>query len=1129
MRLFSTPGVNLRDSEYKAWLQAQEYRDTTIATRLADARRVEQYYGDLDQAFEADGCASILAALAYSSKDRAEDRKNPTDIPIAGNPYNGLASYRSAVSAYCRFRVAEAKPALAEGLTREAVLAELARYDAAGSLDDYLTRFTGLGQPQTYWLVHGGRLYPSKAIVHGAVGAREAVHDGARCRQMLGALGFLVMDRRAYAELRAAFVRRMEPFVSFVEQDGPYWQIERSYKNELIAEARALAASDQTDAEVGEALARKLSQGKQGLPVNWMALDSLVKAGPELSGPAFAALGQLARTEVPGEDAMLEATAALEQARSAGVPNLALGNVIGIVASVRGTVRPDEACWFKITRIREAGRRLFGLDLFPAATVRAEDLAALGQMMRGLFDLLEREEGWQPADLFDVQGFLWVSLASAKEWGEDGQAEDPAIPVWLVTARWGNEDGFDRFIRNGEWSLLTDSGSNNNRRVREMAPGDRIVLRDYIPQATDLPFDANGKRVTAMRLRAIGTITENREDGLSVAVDWEPWQEPRTWYFYTHNEPVWRLLNPGERPSADRLRRFILDGEPQDYAAFLNDPFWRDRLFGDDPRKPEKAAVPEPTNLILHGPPGTGKTYRTAKEAVHLCDGEADYADTREGRAALMERYNDLSREGRIGFVTFHQSFSYEDFVEGLRPETAVDEEGDQGSGFRLEPRAGIFREIAALADQAGQARQRPARVASGFSLNGRRFWKMSLGAIGSEDSVYEGAIAGGYVVLGWGGDVDWSDPRFEDAAEVRKEWESVPRADNSPSNYTQLHPFRSKMKIGDLVVVPYGNSAFRAIGEVTGNYEFNPTGEATFNHRRPVKWLLVLDDPLPLDTIITGKFQMRTFYSIAENRVNAPALLRLVGADEQKVPATPDRQGAPDQFVLIIDEINRANVSKVFGELITLIEPDKRLGRANALSVRLPYSKQEFGVPANLHIIGTMNTADRSIALLDTALRRRFQFREIAPNADKLNDAAQRTGIDLPAVLTKMNDRIEYLIDRDHRIGHAFFINCRTEADVDAAMSDKVIPLLQEYFFEDWSRIAAVVGEGFIGKRVLPVPPGLDYGAPKDSWKVRDEFLDNRYAILLGKAKAADKSVQPANDENEGEGADGSEASIGE
>ncbi|EPB9885651.1 AAA family ATPase [Yersinia enterocolitica] len=504
---------------------------------------------------------------------------------------------------------------------------------------------------------------------------------------------------------------------------------------------------------------------------------------------------------------------------------------------------------------------------------------------------------------------------------------------------------------------------------------------------------------------------------------------------------------------------------------------------------------PTPTNLIFYGPPGTGKTYHTAREAVTLCDGKDAYPNSKDGRAALMARYNELMAEKRISFVTFHQSYDYETFVEGLRPEIGEDE--SSSAGFRLMPTPGLFREICALADQA-RTQPRAQTDASALQLSQKRFWKMGQGTIGTEDDVYEDARDNGYIALGWGGTIDWSADRFSSFNAIHDEWIKQNPGNLTPSNWTQTYPFRCEMKPGDIVIVPYGNTSFRAIAEITGDYYFVPEAEGYYAHRRLVRWLLTLDEPLPLDTIIDGNFTMRTLYSIATSRVNIPALGRLLSSTENSDNSS-DVKGQPEQFVLIIDEINRANISKVFGELITLIEPDKRLGMPDALTATLPYSKKkDFGIPANLHIIGTMNTADRSIALLDTALRRRFNFLEMAPDASLLSEV---DSIDLTAVLTTINQRIEYLIGREYRIGHAFFINCESRAQVEDTVRHKVIPLLQEYFFEDWSRIAAVLGNGFMQEEPILPPPGIE-GEPLSSWSVRTQFRNDAFDRLVGKSR---------------------------
>lgn len=499
-----------------------------------------------------------------------------------------------------------------------------------------------------------------------------------------------------------------------------------------------------------------------------------------------------------------------------------------------------------------------------------------------------------------------------------------------------------------------------------------------------------------------------------------------------------------------------------------------------------------PTNLILYGPPGTGKTYRTALEAVRLCDGIASYPETKDGRAALMARYNELVADKRIAFVTFHQSYGYEDFVEGLRPVPIGNSDGES-VGFHLQPQPGIFRLIAERAETGGLAfGSEPLNIAD------RAVYKMSLGEVAdsASDFVFTESLQNNYALFGFR-DIDWTDPRFSDReeifSEVKKEF---PDEDVTPNKGMVQSPdvFRNQLEIGDMLIVAKGNHRFRAIGIVEGEYEYAPRPDGRYCHRRKVRWLWHDKDGLDVSELYPPKFIQKTLYRLKDAELNRPLIARLVSETVGE-----GAEGEPLPHVLIIDEINRANVSKVFGELITLLEPDKRAGMDNALSVTLPYSKRQFSVPANLHVIGTMNTADRSIALLDTALRRRFNFREMAPEPDLLADASKRTGIDLVRVLTTINQRIEYLIDREHRIGHAFFIDCETAEQVHAAMRDKVIPLLQEYFFEDWSRIHAVLGDGFIREDKLDPPPGIN-GDRVSSWSVFAPFKPDAFERLIGK-----------------------------
>jgi 5-methylcytosine-specific restriction protein B len=215
----------------------------------------------------------------------------------------------------------------------------------------------------------------------------------------------------------------------------------------------------------------------------------------------------------------------------------------------------------------------------------------------------------------------------------------------------------------------------------------------------------------------------------------------------------------------------------------------------------------------------------------------------------------------------------------------------------------------------------------------------------------------------------------------------------------------------------------------------------------------------------------------------NYYAVFKALKEFESSVKATEDKSLqhiTKKNYVIIIDEINRGNIAQILGELISLIEEDKRIGQPESLEVTLPYSKKKFGVPDNLYIIGTMNTADRSVEALDTALRRRFSFTEILPNPELIleegmykndSDNTAITNEYLSDLLKKINERLEVLLDKDHAIGHSYFLNAENIDDLKKVFQNKIIPLLKEYFFGDYGKIGLVLGEGFIWSEKSSTP----------------------------------------------------------
>jgi 5-methylcytosine-specific restriction protein B len=456
---------------------------------------------------------------------------------------------------------------------------------------------------------------------------------------------------------------------------------------------------------------------------------------------------------------------------------------------------------------------------------------------------------------------------------------------------------------------------------------------------------------------------------------------------------------------------------------------------------PKEPRMTQPLNQILFGPPGTGKTYKAVEKALAVLD--PGYLAAHLGdRTALKGKFDEFMSASRVRFITFHQSFSYEDFVEGIRAADSGDVEGNQGlPQYKVE--AGVFRRIAEdalLAKRGGGA----TGVAPGSKV-----WKISIDGSGPS-KIREECFRLNQMRIGWGDVGDLSKP--DRPKEQVKSFD-----EESFTNRNSIRSFAEEVAVGDIVLCLKSQTSIQAIGIVNGDYKFDPSNSGlwrAFSHVRPVKWLKTDLDVDVLKANGGVRLTLKTLYPLW--RIDPADALSL--ADIKLASASNE----PAPYVLIIDEINRGNVSRIFGELITLLEDSKRDGQSEALPVILPYSRKEFRVPDNLYIIGTMNTADRSLTGLDVALRRRFRFEEVPPDETELADIVV-DGVSIEDVLSSINDRIEILLDRDHRVGHTYFLPLKDDTTLTrlaAIFEREILPLLQEYFYGDWERIHWVLND---------------------------------------------------------------------
>ncbi|WP_417237067.1 MULTISPECIES: EVE domain-containing protein [Flavobacteriaceae] len=537
-------------------------------------------------------------------------------------------------------------------------------------------------------------------------------------------------------------------------------------------------------------------------------------------------------------------------------------------------------------------------------------------------------------------------------------------------------------------------------------------------------------------------------------------------------------------------------------------------LWNNQPKKEESTIknnniMETPLNQLFYGPPGTGKTYGTIAEAIKIVDNDFFKANE-SNREALTKRYQELlitdwkEANGQIAFCTFHQSFTYEDFVEGIKPKTTQNKD----IYYDIEP--GIFKRICDLADSSKSTIKVKNEGTINWSENEFRkafFYKLSLGEANNPEDreIYEFCRDNDYISIGFAGDHDLAG---KSESEIKQLCEDI---SDKPSAGSQLSTFIHGVSIGDYVLISKGNLFVRALAKVVGNYEYHDDFAIGYNHFRKVEWVFT-DENIPIEEIYHTTLMQRSIYRIDHDKLKKDFFVK-----DSIHEIIPNETIKP--YVIVIDEINRGNVASIFGELITLIEPDKRTGADEELQVILPYSKEKFSVPDNVYIIGTMNTADRSIEALDSALRRRFSFTEVKPNPsiidEVLKEKAIWNSVSLSLILETINKRITVLIDRDHQIGHSYFLKL-TEVQVanfgnalKAVFAENIIPLLQEYFFNDYVKIGMILGSGFI--KVTPAKENLfaeiedsledDYSDAKEYEFTNLETLDdNQFKIILNK-----------------------------
>ncbi len=451
-----------------------------------------------------------------------------------------------------------------------------------------------------------------------------------------------------------------------------------------------------------------------------------------------------------------------------------------------------------------------------------------------------------------------------------------------------------------------------------------------------------------------------------------------------------------------------------------------------------------PLNQILFGCPGSGKTYSTKKFAVEIIENRK-FGNTKKEREEILKLYDNYYNNKQISFTTFHQSLSYEDFIEGIKP-IMIEDKNSETVGYKII--SGIFKTCCAIASYyCYKEQQKIEHISKEYEFEELYEAFLQYNRNLQTPKVYK-SISGKPIEIFEINKNDSIRARSQGSTSIHVAPLTRENILKLYDEFTNANEIKSLQQIKNVVGVSPRLTEFFAIFEGLKEFENNIFKPLTKEDSEKIE--INFDEEEIIKKFEAGVFK-NSVRKTAEDKIDVPPI------------------------IIVIDEINRGNVSSIFGELITLLEEDKRLGQKEAIEVTLPYSKSVFSIPHNIYVIGTMNTADRSVEALDTALRRRFSFIEMKSDPNIIGAVNDNNGIlsespdiNLIDLLTKINERIELLLDKDHQIGHSYFIGINTLDELKTTFKNKVIPLLEEYFYGDFGKIGLVLGDQFVETKSL-------------------------------------------------------------